>query len=90
MSKYVRIDVSTVVSTDFYIEVDDEATDEEIKAIATKEITLPHLYPHYLDGWLQDRLGIKVQGIDSMLRSWINDKLKFLIDGRDCSTAERE
>lgn len=90
MSKYVKIDVSTILSTDFYIEVPDEATDEEIIVLANKEITLPHQYPSYLDNFLKTRFNIKVQGIDSMLRSWISDKLKFLIDGRDCSTIERE
>lgn len=90
MSKYVHIDVSTSVSTDFYIEVDDNATDEEIIAIANKEVTLPHLYPHYIDGYLQNTLNLKIHGIDSMLRSWVNDKLKYLIDGRDCTTSEGE
>lgn len=90
MSKYVHIDVSTLVSTDFYIEVDDNATDEEIIAMANKEITLPHLYPHYIDGYLQSNLNLKIHGIDSMLRSWVNDKLNYLIDGRDCTTIERK
>lgn len=90
MSKYVRIDVSTIVSTDFYIEVEDDATDDEIKALATNEITLPHLYPSYIDDWLQKRLNVRVYGIDGMLKSWNSDQLKFLIDGRDCATSEGE
>ena len=88
--KYVHIDVSTLVSTDFYLEVDENASDEEIIAMAKKEITLPHLYPYYLDGYLQNTFNLKVQGIDSMLRSWISDKLNYLIDGRNITTAERK
>ena len=80
MSKYVKIDVSTIVSTDFYIEVPDEASNSEIIELAKKEITLPIHYPHYIDNFLQQR-GIIVQGIDSMLKSWIAEELKFLIDG---------
>lgn len=90
MSKYVHIDVSTLVSTDFYIEVDDNATNEEIIAMANKEVTLPHLYPHYIDGYLQSTLNLKVHGIDSMLKSWISDKLNYLIDGEKYETDKSE
>lgn len=82
MSKYVKIDVSTKVSTEFYIEVADETTDDQIIELAKKEITLPIYYPHYIDNFLQQR-GIIVQGIDSMLKSWIAEELKFLIDGNE-------
>lgn len=82
MSKLVKIDVSTLISTDFYIDVPDDATDLEILELAKKEIVaLPHDYPKYIDNFLKQR-GINVIGIDSMLRSWIADELKYLIDGK--------
>lgn len=90
MSKYVKIDVSTSLSTDFYIEVPDEATDEEIIVLAKKEITLPHQYPDYLNNFLKKHFNINVQGIDNMLKSWISDELKFLIDGRNYPVIEGE
>lgn len=89
MSKYVHIDVSTLVSTDFYIEVPDNATNPEIIELAKKEITLPIHYPHYIDDFLRKR-GIIVQGIDSMLKSWISDELKYLIDGENYEISKSE
>lgn len=79
--KLVKIDVSTNISTDFYIEVDENATYEEIKEQAEKEIiALPHQYPIFIDAYLKRNFNITVHGIDSMLKSWISEELKFLID----------
>lgn len=89
MSKMVRIDVSTLISTDFYIEVPEEATNPEIIELAKKEITLPIHYPHYIDNFLKQR-GIIVSGIDSMLKSWIADELKYLIDGEKYEISKSE
>lgn len=89
MSKFVKIDVSTKISTEFYIEVADEATDEQIRVQAEKEITaLPHQYPTLIDAYLKRNFNLTVHGIDSMLRDWIADELNFLIDGRSCQLIE--
>ena len=60
MSKYINITVSTSLSTDFYIEVPDDATEEQIKELAKKEIILPHTYPEVIDNFLRARMGIQV------------------------------
>ena len=80
MSKYVNITVSTSLSTDFTIEVPDNADEVKIKELAQKEVILPHTYPDYINKFLKERFRINVQGIDSMLRSWNVDELEFLIE----------
>lgn len=80
MGKYINITVSTSLSTDFYIEVPDDATEEQIKELAKKEIILPHTYPEVIDNFLRARMGIQVQGLDSMLKSWNVDELNYIID----------
>lgn len=80
MSKYINITVSTSLSTDFFIEVPDDATEETIKEIAKKEVILPHKYPDIIDDFLRTRMGIHIQGFDSMLRSWNIDELEYIID----------
>lgn len=79
MSKYVNITVSTSLSTDFFIEVADDATEEQIRELAKKEVVLPHTYPTVLDNMLK-RMGIKIQGVDSMLKSWNVDELTYIIE----------
>ena len=80
MSKYVNITVSTSLSTDFVIEVPDSADESKIRELAEKEVILPHTYPDYLNKFLRTRMGINVQGIDSMLKSWNVDELEYIID----------
>lgn len=80
MGKYINITVSTSLSTDFYIEVPDDATEEQIKELAKKEVILPHTYPEVIDNFLRTRMGIQVQGLDSMLKSWNVDELNYIID----------
>ena len=80
MSKYVNITVSTSLSTDFVIEVPDSANESKIQELAEKEVILPHTYPDYLNKFLRTRMGINVQGIDSMLKSWNVDELEYIID----------
>ena len=60
MSKYINITVSTSLSTDFFIEVPDDATEETIKEIAKKEVILPHKYPDIIDNFLRTRMGIHI------------------------------
>ena len=90
MSTFVNITVSTSLSTDFYIEVSDDATKEQIKELAKKEIILPHTYTTVLDNFLKSRMGINIQGFDSMLKSWNVDELTYIIDEGDCQTSEGE
>lgn len=81
MSKFVNITVSTSLSTDFYLEVPDDATEEQIRKLAEKEVILPHTYPSYIDNILKTSLGIKVGGLDSMLKDWNIDELIYIVDG---------
>lgn len=90
MSKFVNVTVSTSLSTDFYLEVPDDATEEQIQELAEKEIVLPHTYPRYIDAILKLKFGIKVPGIDSMLKDWNIDELTYIIDGGNNQASERE
>lgn len=88
MSKYINIIVSTSLSTDFFIEVSDDATEESIKELAKKEVILPHKYPEVLDNFLKSRMGIQIGGLDSMLKSWNIDEIEYIIDGGNNQTSE--
>lgn len=90
MSKFVNVTVSTSLSTDFYLEVPDDATEEEIRKFAEKEVILPHTYPDVLDTYLRTRMGIEVRGLDSLLRDWNTDEVEYIIDGGDSSAVEGE
>lgn len=90
MSKFINVKVSAIISTDFFIEVPDNATEEKIKELAEKEVILPHTYPTVIDNVLKTRMGINVQGLDSMLKDWTIDKIEYTIDGGDADTSERE
>ena len=80
MSKFVNITVSTSLSTDFYLEVPDDATEEQIRELAEKEVVLPNDYPKVLDNFLETRAGIQVIGMDSLLKSWNVDEINYIID----------
>lgn len=90
MSKFVNITVSTSLSTDFYLEVPDDATEEQIRELAKKEVILPHTYPEVLDEYLRTRLGIEVKGLDGLLRDWNIDEVEYIIDGGNTSVATGE
>lgn len=79
MSKYVNITVSTSLSTDFILEVPDDATKEEIKALAEKEVMLPIEYPKLVDSYILSRYNIKVQGINAP-RTWNVDELEIIVE----------
>lgn len=81
MNKFVNITVSTSISTDFYLEVPENSSEEKIKELAQKEVILPHNYPNYINNFLLKNFGIKVNGIDSMLKSWNIDELTYIVDG---------
>lgn len=80
MSKFVNVTVSTSLSTDFYLEVPDDATEEQIRELAEKEVILPHTYPEVLDEYLRTRLGIEVRGLDGLLRDWNTDEVEYIIE----------
>lgn len=90
MSKFVNVTVSTSLSTDFYLEVLDDATEEQIRELAKNQVILPHTYPTILDNFLKTRMGIKVQGLDSMLKSWNVDEVEYIIDGGNTAVITRE
>ena len=79
MSKYVNIKVETILTNDFYLEVDDSASKEEIEKLAIQEVKLPHTYPNIIDNFLKQR-GINIQGIDSMLKDWNIKETKYIIN----------
>ena len=79
MSKYVNIKVETILTNDFYLQVDDSASKEEIEKLAIKEVKLPHTYPNIIDNFLKQR-GINIQGIDSMLKDWNIKETKYIIN----------
>lgn len=80
MSKFINVTVSTSLSTDFYLEVPDNASEEEIRELAKKEVILTHTYPDVLDMYLRTRMGIEVRGIDSLLRDWNVDEVEYIIE----------
>lgn len=88
MSKFVNIKVTANVTTQFYLEVSDNISDKEIKELAEKEVILPSDYPIYIDNILKTRMGININGIDSMLKNWKTDKIEYIIDGGNNSTSE--
>lgn len=90
MSKFVNVTVSTSLSTDFYLEVPDDATEEQIRELAKKEVVLPHTYPEVLDTYLRTKLGININGLDSLLKDWNIDEEEYIIDGGNYTTPEGE
>jgi hypothetical protein len=80
MSKIVNITVSTSLSTDFYLEVPDDASEADIKKLAENEVTLPHLYPEVVEEVLRTKMGIKMDGLDSMLKDWNVDEVEYIIN----------
>ena len=83
MSKLVNIVVSASISTDFYLEVEDNATEDQIKELAKKEIILPHTYPQYIDNFLKTKLGIRIENLDTMLKSWNIDETEYIITNNE-------
>lgn len=79
MSKFVNVTVSTSLSTDFILEVPDDATKEEIKALAEKEVMLPTEYTKLVDSYILSRYNIKVQGINAP-RTWNVDELEIIVE----------
>lgn len=80
MSKFVNVTVSASLSTDFYIEIPDDASEEQIKELAKKEVILPHKYPKVIDEYLRNRTGIVINGLDTMLKDWNIDELEYIIE----------
>lgn len=74
MSKLVGIKAVVTMSRTLYIEVPDEATEEEIQDKASKEIMLPHNALYTADSALK-RSGIKINGLD--LKDWEVNKYEY-------------
>jgi hypothetical protein len=79
MSKFVNITVSTNLSTDFYIEVPDNASNDDIKKLAEKEIIFPNKYPEFIDKMLKDKCGININIKDSLLKNWNIINTEYII-----------
>ena len=75
MTKLVGIKAVVTMSRTLYIEVPDEATEEEIQDRASKEIMLPHNALYAADSALR-RSGIKINGLD--LKDWEVNKYEFV------------
>lgn len=88
MSKYVNVTVSTSLSTDFIIEVPDNASIFQIKELAEKEVILPHTYPTFINNILKTKMGIQINGLDSMLRSWNLDEINYIVEDNEANTTE--
>ena len=71
MNKLVKVAVSASLSTDFYIEVPEEATKDEIKEVASKEIIIPTDYPKYLHSFLEQHFNIpyKYRNINDIVKT---------------------
>ncbi len=70
MTKWVNVKVSANISTDFFIEVDDNATTKDIIEQAKHEIALPTKYPEVADNYLQKAMNIKINGMDKLFKEW--------------------
>lgn len=75
MSKLVGIKAVVTMSRTLYIEVPDEATEEEIQDRASKEIMLPHNALYAADNALR-RAGIRIDKLD--LKDWEVNKYEFI------------
>lgn len=75
MTKLVGIKATVTMSRTLYIEVPEEATEEEIQDRASKEIMLPHNALYTADSALR-RAGIKINGLD--LKDWEVNKYEFV------------
>lgn len=77
-TKLVNIKVSTVIDTDFFIEVPEGDSNDKIIKRAKQEVKLPTEYPFILNKYLRSK-GINIMGLDSMLKSWNNGEIKYEI-----------
>lgn len=75
MGKVVGIKAIVTMSRTLYIEVPDEATEEEIQDKASKEIMLPHNALYTADSALR-RAGIRIDKLD--LKDWEVNKYEFI------------
>lgn len=78
--KMINITINANLTTDFYIEVPDDFSDEEIKKLAAEQTVFPHNFPNYLTNLLRSKMGVNINGIDSMFNSWNLDKVEYIIN----------
>lgn len=79
MPKNVNIKITTTLSTDFYIEVPDDISEEDIKKSAAEQTVFPHNFPQYIINLLKTRMGLNISGIDSMFNAWELDNVQYMI-----------
>lgn len=82
MTKFVNVTASVTLSTEFIIEVPEDATEEKVKELAEKQIVLPNDYPNAVTKILKET-GIQISGLDSMFKSWNVDDIAYIYDGID-------
>lgn len=82
MTKFVNVTASVTLSTEFIIEVPEDATEEKVKELAEKQIVLPNDYPNAVTKILKET-GIQISGLDSMFKSWNVDDIAYIYDEID-------
>ena len=78
MSKFVNITVSASLSTDFYIEVSEDADEVAIREAAAKEVIIPTDYPKFVTNLLKTNFNINVP-LDSIAASWNLDEFEIIV-----------
>lgn len=86
-TKFVNVTVSTTLSKSIYIEIPENATEEEIRELAEKEVFTPQKVLERIAGILR-QFNISLTGLQ--LEDWIVDDLEYIIDGRTNNTSETE
>lgn len=86
MSKYVNIIASTNLSTEFYLEVSEGLSDEEIRELAKNKLAYPQDYPRIVDNMLK-KLGISIGALDSLMRAWDMNSIEINIIDNDGTKA---
>lgn len=79
MSKNVNVKITTTLSTDFYIEVPEDLSEEDIKKSAAEQAVFPHNFPQYIINLLKNRMGLNISGIDTMFNAWELDDVQYMI-----------
>ena len=78
MHKFVKVTVSASLSTDFYIEVSEDADEVAIREAAAKEVIIPTDYPKFVTNLLKTNFNINVP-LDSIAASWNLDEFEIIV-----------
>lgn len=83
-SKYIKVKVSATISTDFYLEVQEDTSKDDIIELAKKEVTIiPSKYPEYVNSILA-KAGINLGNQDGMIKDWSTDNIEYTIPDETC------